>query len=115
MIGYHAVSVLADAAAHDVPDFPGRAWPQPIHSPGPPLRRPGLYLDHGYSPMNRPDSVSKTLRRYDDWCIARLAEAAGRDDLSTEFDARADGYRAHWDASITSCGLCWPTVPSGRT
>ena len=40
------------------------------------------------------ESVSKTLEyAYDDACIARLAEALGRDDIAAEFDRRAQAWR----------------------
>ena len=38
------------------------------------------------------------------------AEAAGRDDLAVEFDRRAEGYRAHWDASV---GFMRPKLADG--
>jgi hypothetical protein len=40
------------------------------------------------------ESVSKTLEyAYDDWCIARLAEALGEDDLADEYDRRSQAWR----------------------
>ena len=114
MIGYHAVSVLADAHAHAVPGFPldraldaATATASIRHFDG-----LGSYLDHGYFPDELShSSVSKTLEiAYDDWCIARLARAAGRDDLAAGFDRRAEGYRAHWDASV---GFMRPKLADG--
>lgn len=114
MIGYHAVSVLADAAAHTVPNFPMERALAAAESTARVRHFDGLggYLDHGYFPDELShSSVSKTLEiAYDDWCIARLAEAAGRDDLAVEFDRRAEGYRAHWDASV---GFMRPKLADG--
>ena len=102
MIGYHAVSVLADAAATHVPNVPlDRALAASVRTASVPyFDGLGAYLEHGYVPDDLShSSVSKTLElAYDDWCIARLAEAAGRTDVTQEFDRRAGSYAAVWDA-----------------
>ncbi len=55
----------------------------------------------GYIPCNRhKESVARGLEyAYDDWCIARLAEAAGRPEVAAEFDVKARGWRHYFDAS----------------
>ncbi len=114
MIGYHAVSVLADAQATRIPDFPlERALEASVRTAQVPyFDGLGSYLEFGYFPDELShSSVSKTLEiAYDDWCIARLAEAAGDKELSTEFDRRAEGYRAHWD---TASGFMRPKLANG--
>ncbi|MEY4865664.1 MAG: hypothetical protein RLZZ114_1093 [Bacteroidota bacterium] len=112
MIGYHAVSVLADAYAKGYP-VPLRAALRAADSTakaavfGLPTYRTQGYL----SVEDAPESVSKTLEyAYDDWCIARLAEAAGRPDLRAEYDRRATGYRSVLDPET---GLVRPRTNGG--
>ena len=56
----------------------------------------------GYS--NYPDDmviVSVMLENsYFDWCVARLAEAMGRNDLVPEFDRRSQEYRNWWNPAV---------------
>ena len=102
MIGYHAVSVLADAVVTKVPNVPlDRALDAAVTTASVPyFDGLGAYLEHGYVPDDLShSSVSKTLElAYDDWCIARLAEAAGRPEVMQAFDRRAGSYAAVWDA-----------------
>ena len=82
MIGYHAVSVVADAAAKGIGGFDLRkAFGAMKHSAE--EDRFGLddYKDHGYIGMEEErESVSKILEyAYDDWCIAEIARLLGRD------------------------------------
>jgi predicted alpha-1,2-mannosidase len=62
----------------------------------------GEYRDIGYVPDEVSGaSVSMTLEMaYDDWCIARLAELAGDEDLKEEFDRRAGAFRNVFDAEL---------------
>jgi predicted alpha-1,2-mannosidase len=47
------------------------------------------------------ESVSKTLEyAYDDWCIARVAEALGREDDAARYDERARHYRTLFDPDL---------------
>lgn len=54
---------------------------------------------YGYVPA---DSIAESVSwgvemAYDDWCIARLAEAAGLDSIAQEYDEKALYYRRYWD------------------
>ena len=76
MIGYHAVSVIADAMAKGIKGFDyEKAYEAAKHSAE--LDRDGLaaYKKRGYISMeDENESVSKTLEyAYDDWCIAQMA------------------------------------------
>jgi predicted alpha-1,2-mannosidase len=76
MIGYHAVSVIADAMAKGIKGFDyEKAYEAAKHSAE--LDRNGLaaYKRRGYiSSEDDQESVSKTLEyAYDDWCIAQMA------------------------------------------
>ena len=77
MIGYHAVSVIADAMAKGIKGFDyEKAFEAAKHSAE--LDQFGLaaYKKRGYISMEDDDaSVSKTLEyAYDDWCIAKMAD-----------------------------------------
>ena len=102
MIGYHGVSVLADAVVTKVPNVPlDRALDAALTTASVPyFDGLGAYLEYGYVPDDLShSSVSKTLElAYDDWCIARLAEASGRPEVMQAFDRRAGSYAAVWDA-----------------
>jgi hypothetical protein len=76
MIGYHAVSVIADAMAKGIKGFDyEKAYAAAKHSAE--LDHFGLaaYKKRGYISMeDENESVSKTLEyAYDDWCIAQMA------------------------------------------
>ena len=96
MIGYHSVSVIADAVVKGV-------WQADIDraldacvktaSYG---KYDGLeyYLDLGYVPEDKNSySVSKTLEyAYDDWCIEQIADKAGNKNVADIFAGRASSY-----------------------
>jgi predicted alpha-1,2-mannosidase len=101
MIGYHAVSVIADAHAAAIPGFSAeQALDAMVQSAsyGP---YEGLrdYMALGYVPIDRePEAASKTLEyAYDDWTIARMADALGKSDIAARFYARAASYRNVFD------------------
>ena len=100
MIGYHSVSVIADAAIKDIHGFDReQAFVAMKHSAE--LRHFGLgnYIDHGYVSMEDDrESVSKTLEyAYDDWCIAQMAGLLGHEDDYRTFIKRAQSYRNVFD------------------
>ncbi len=77
MIGYHAVSVIADAMAKGIKGFDyEKAFEAAKHSAE--LNHFGLeaYKKRGYiSVEDENESVSKTLEyAYDDFCIAQMAK-----------------------------------------
>ncbi len=100
MIGYHAVSFIADAWLKGLRGFDGELALQAMLASA---RQPGFGLDsyqeHGYLAADEEsESVSKTLEyAYDDACIARLAAALGQPDLAREFGTRAQGWRHLYD------------------
>lgn len=100
MIGYHAASVIADAAAKGVKGFDlERAYAAMQHSAR--LQHFGLdaYARRGYiSSEDEPESVSKTLEyAYDDWCVAVVAQLLGRHDDYEYFIRRAQHYKNLFD------------------
>ncbi|HKR59317.1 MAG TPA: GH92 family glycosyl hydrolase, partial [Pyrinomonadaceae bacterium] len=100
MIGYHAVSVIADAAAKDIDGFDRKlALKAMKHSAE--QKHFGLapYADHGFMNMEEErESVSKTLEyAYDDWCIAELARLEDQTADHERFSARAQYYKNVFD------------------
>jgi predicted alpha-1,2-mannosidase len=102
MIGYHAVSVLADAVAHGVEGWDRRAGLEAAVETANVGYFEGidLYKALGYVPDDGSHSaVSKTLEyAFDDWCIAQLANSLGEPAIAEEFEARSEAYRNVWDA-----------------
>ncbi len=115
MIGYHAASVIADAAAKGVGDFDlKRALEACVSTAGARyFDGLGYYLDYKYIPDDLShSSVSKTLEfAYDDWCISRIAALAGELETEKEFLARSEYYENVYDATI---GFMRPRLSSGR-
>ncbi len=100
MIGYHAVSVIADAAAKGIDGFDlKKAFKAMKHSAE--LRHYGLgaYIDKGFiSTEDERESVSKVLEyAYDDWCIAEVARMLGETDDYRRYQARAQSYKNVFD------------------
>jgi putative alpha-1,2-mannosidase len=84
MIGYHSVSVIADAMAKGIKGFDyEKAYAAAKHSAE--LDHHGLaaYKRRGYISMeDENESVSKTLEyAYDDWCIWRMAEVMAKNEF----------------------------------
>jgi len=104
MIGYHSVSVIADAWLHGIRSFDGEKALQAMivtsnRNKGGDLSP--LYNKYGYIPADlKSESVSQTLEyAYDDWCIARMAESLGHEDIAAQYDERALRYRNLFDPS----------------
>ncbi len=95
MIGYHAVSVIADAYCKGFRDFDAeKALEAMVRSSDINDKGSDLYVKYGYVPSDmKRESVSLTLEyAYDDWCIARMAEAMGRTETAREYYERALSY-----------------------
>ncbi len=96
MIGYHSVSVIADAWRKGIGGFDAeRALDAMIASATRDHFGLAMYRRQGFiGAEDEPESVSKTLEyAYDDWCIAQMAEGLGRDDVAREFSRRAQSWR----------------------
>lgn len=96
MIGYHCVPVIVDAWVKGIRDFDALAALEAMKASATSdeLGLPS-YRAHGYVPGDmESEDVSKTLEyAYDDWCIARFAEALGNEDDRREYDRRAQAWR----------------------
>lgn len=103
MIGYHSVSVIADAVIKGNAPFDANKALDACVTTARHRTYDGLgyYMDNGYVPEDKSGaSVSKTLEyAYDDWCIAQMAKKLNRNDIYAEFMKRAGNYKNVYDAA----------------
>ena len=100
MIGYHAVPVVADAYLKGIKDYDTeKAFEAMKHSAT--RNKFGLeaYKKYGFIPVDEEsESVSKTLEyAYDDWTIAQMAKAMGKDEDYETYIQRAQYYKNVFD------------------
>ncbi|MBQ5527646.1 MAG: GH92 family glycosyl hydrolase [Bacteroidales bacterium] len=97
MIGYHAVSVLADMIVKDVKGFDREKAYEAMKTTAMNRNYDKLedYRNLGYVPFDtESESVSKTLEyAYDDFCIAQAAKALGHQDDYAYYLQRSLSYR----------------------
>lgn len=113
MIGYHSVSVLADAIAKGLPIDKVEALAAMINSSTIPyLDGIKEYMEKGYVPLERNGSAgSLTLEyAYDDWTIYQTALRAGDDQVAETYKKRAANYNQVFDPSI---GYARPKLKDG--
>ena len=115
MIGYHSVSVIADALVKKTTDVDAeRALQACLNtSKVPYFDALGSYMDLGYVPEDKASSsVSKTLEfAYDDWCIAQIAEQQGKQAVAAEYNKRAQYFENTYDSTI---GFMRPKLENGN-
>jgi predicted alpha-1,2-mannosidase len=101
MIGYHSVSVIADAIVKGNADFDQEQALDAMVQTAKTGYYDGLqyYMDIGYVPEDKNGaSVSKTLEyAYDDWAIAQAAKKLGKNDIFEEFMKRSENYKNVFD------------------
>ncbi len=102
MTGYHAVSVLTDAAVKGAPGIDAERVLEACVTTARNRNYDGLglYLDRGFIPVDlNGTGASTTLEyAYDDWTIAQLARKLNRLDLYQEFAQRSRSFRNVFDA-----------------
>jgi predicted alpha-1,2-mannosidase len=114
MIGYHAVSVIADAWLKGYHDFNiDKAFEAMLACGSQNTEGIDAYREYGFLPREMStNSVSKVLEyAYDDWCIAQVAKSLGKSDKYSEYIRRSQYYRNQFD---TSTGLMRPRFADGR-
>jgi predicted alpha-1,2-mannosidase len=100
MIGYHSVSVIADAMVKGIEGFDyEKAFEASKHSAM--LDHLGLqsYKKQGFISMDdEHESVSKTLEyAYDDWCIAQMAQVLNKKEDFDYFMKRSQSWKNVFD------------------
>ncbi len=115
MIGYHSVSVIADAVVKG--NLTGPEAMRALEASAQTARTKyydGLeyYMKLGYVPEDKnSSSVSKTLEyAYDDWAIAQMAKKLNRQDIYGEFIKRSENWRNVYDSST---GFMRPKLSDG--
>jgi predicted alpha-1,2-mannosidase len=101
MIGYHAVPVIADAYLKGIRGYSADEALQAMVASATNPGYAGLdqYMKLGWVPADKVrESASKTLEyAYDDWTIAQMAAAMGREDVASRFAERANNWRNVFD------------------
>lgn len=104
MIGYHSVSVIADAYAKGIQDFDTQLALEAMqHSAMKDHLGLSYYKKNGFMACDEEaESVSKTLEyAYDDWCIAQFAKAIQNDSVYQTYIQRAQAYKNLYDPSTS--------------
>jgi predicted alpha-1,2-mannosidase len=116
MIGYHSVSVIADAVVKG--NLTGADANKALDDAVQTARTKyydGLeyYMKMGYVPEDKnSSSVSKTLEyAYDDWAIAQMAKKLNRKNIYDEFSKRSENWKNVYDAST---GFMRPKMSDGK-
>ncbi|MFA5327911.1 MAG: GH92 family glycosyl hydrolase [Prolixibacteraceae bacterium] len=113
MVGDHLIPIIVDAYMKGFRDYDVKfiyeaMRKKALEDPKPPVPisagRSGLkyYMELGYTPVDKVnESVPNTLElAYDDWCIAQLANALGKNDDYTLFMKRANNYKNLWNPAV---------------
>ncbi|MBS0381531.1 MAG: GH92 family glycosyl hydrolase [Proteobacteria bacterium] len=115
MIGYHAVPVIANAYMQGFRGFDADAALKAMVASATyaPYGDLGDYMKLGYVPQDHEDeSVSKTLEyAFDDWSLARMAQAMGRKDIAAKFFKRAENWRNVFNPKT---GFAQPRLADGQ-
>lgn len=120
MIGYHSIPVFADAYLKGIKEWDSElALKAMQHSATLPHLGLPAYMNYGFIPTgDEPETVSKTLEyAYDDWCIALMAKAMGRQEVYSTYIERAQFYKNIFNADNgflqgrTNGGWYGPFVP----
>ena len=104
MIGYHSVAVIVDAYLKGFRGFDAEAAYQAMRDTAMQDRN-GLksYKELGYVASTRGgEATSRTIEcSFDDWCLARMAEALGHKEDAALFYQRSANYRNHFDRTVS--------------
>jgi len=116
MIGYHSVSVIADAVVKgNVEGIDANKALDAAVKTVQTRYYDGLefYMKLGYVPEDKnSSSVSKTLEyAYDDWCIAQMAKKLSRTEIYDEFTKRSENWKNVYDSRV---GFTRPKSSNGK-
>jgi predicted alpha-1,2-mannosidase len=114
MIGYHSVSVIADAIIKGTFTSDADKALDACIATANQKYYDGLeyYISKGYVPDDKNgSSVSKTLEyAYDDWCIAQLAKKLNRMEVYNQFMKRSENWKNVYDQNT---GFMRPRLSDG--
>ncbi|MEM6698466.1 MAG: GH92 family glycosyl hydrolase [Bacteroidota bacterium] len=102
MTGYHAIPVIVDAYLKGYQDFDAeKAFEAMKKSSMQNIRATDLYRANAYIPYDEAgQSVTRTLEyAFDDWCIAQMAKALGKEDDYQAYKKRSEFYKNLFDES----------------
>lgn len=115
MIGYHAVPEIADAYMKGFRGFDANEALDAMVASATyaPYGHLGEYMKHGYVPIDHDgEAASKTVEyAFDDWTIAQMARAMGRNDIADQFTKRAANWRNVFDPKV---GFVRPRKANGE-
>ncbi len=115
MIGYHSVSVIADAIEKRTTDVDKNRALQACINTSSCGYFDGLdsYMKLGFVPEDKASSsVSKTIEfAYDDWCIAQIAKLCSDDEMFDIYTMRSQNYKNVFDAAY---GFMKPKLSNGE-
>ena len=101
MTGYHAIPVITDAYFKGFRDYDvEEAFEAMKKSAMQDIRGTNFYREYNYIPYEKEgQSVTKTLEyAFDDWCIAQMAKALGKQEDYEYFMSRSGNYKNLFDA-----------------
>jgi predicted alpha-1,2-mannosidase len=104
MIGYHSVSVIADAYLKGIQDFDAtKALKAMVSTAKNEKHGKSNYRKLGFvNAAEEPEAVSKTLEyAYDDFCISAMAKAMGVDSTTKEFEKSSFNFVNVFDPNST--------------
>jgi predicted alpha-1,2-mannosidase len=103
MIGYHAVPIIADAYMKGIRGYDTEAAMTAMVASATyaPYGNLASYMKLGYVPVDHDDeAASKTMEyAFDDWTIARMSKAMGKDTEAALFEKRSRFWRNNFNAS----------------
>jgi len=103
MIGYHSVPIIADAYMKGIRGYDTEAALSAMVASATyaPYGNLASYMKLGYVPVDHDDeAASKTMEyAFDDWTIARMSKAMGKDTEAALFEKRSRFWRNNFNAS----------------
>ena len=114
MIGYHGVSVVADAYVKGIPMKEELALKAVVNSSTIPyLDGTKEYMKLGYVPLEKSGSAASITLEYgyDDWAIYNMAEKMGKREVAATYKKRAAAYKHLTDPSS---GFIRPKNAAGK-
>jgi predicted alpha-1,2-mannosidase len=114
MIGYHAVPIIADAYMKGIRGYDVQAALDAMVASATygPYGSLASYMKFGYVPVDHDDeAASKTMEyAFDDWTIARMAKAMGKNAVAATFQKRSASWRNNFN---TTAGFVEPRLEDG--